>query len=267
MEEKLTLEQIHACLLEILKVVHKFCEDNGLRYSMAYGTLLGAVRHKGFIPWDDDIDLLMPRPDFEKFVATFGRGKVERYRCLYNTDDEYGSFHHFFAKVQDTHTVSLQGDDSVYRFGINLDIFPVDGKPENVEAQRRFERKLSSYAHRLNICGTRFDLLNFHQPLFTKLEAHIFGAEHWVKKCREMMLQYPFENSRYAGAVSVLHNGLREVFDRTLFEDYTTLEFEGCRFRAFTRWDEFLRQQYDDYMQLPPVGKRLHHDLTAYYKN
>ena len=101
---QLTKPQIHSVLLEILKEVDSFCKEKGLRYSMAYGTLLGAVRHKGFIPWDDDIDILMPRPDFERFVTEFGKEPGARYRCLYNTDNENECFMHFFAKVHDSWT-------------------------------------------------------------------------------------------------------------------------------------------------------------------
>ena len=121
---QLSLEEIHACLLDILKSVDKFCLENNLRYSIAYGTLIGAVRHKGFIPWDDDIDLLMPRPDFDRFVATFGREPGARYRCLYNARNEDENFIHFFAKVHDTHTVSTQGKFEKYKFGVDIDIFP-----------------------------------------------------------------------------------------------------------------------------------------------
>ena len=107
---QLSKPQIHSVLLEILKVVDKFCKEKGLRYSIAYGTLLGAVRHKGFIPWDDDIDILMPRPDFERFVSEFGKEPGARYRCLYNTENENERFMHFFAKVHDSWTVSHQGE-------------------------------------------------------------------------------------------------------------------------------------------------------------
>lgn len=263
----LSLSQIHSCLLDILKDVDRFCVSNGIRYSMAYGTLLGAVRHKGFIPWDDDIDLLMPRPDFERFVESYGKDGDGRYRCLYRTDDKDARFLHFFAKVEDTHTVCIQGKSDQYRFGITLDIFPVDGKPEDSNLWPEHEKTLTSYAHRLNICSTRFDLLNFHQPLLSKISAHLHGPSYWIHKCDKKMLQYPFEGSTYAGAVSVTRNGVREVFKRELFEEYTTLEFAGCQFQAISGWEIFLVQQYGDYMQLPPVNKRRTHHMTAYFKD
>ena len=263
----LSQDEIHTYLLDILKEVDSFCTRNGLRYSMAYGTLLGAVRHKGFIPWDDDIDILMPRPDFDRFVKTFGNEEGgARYRCLYNTVNADECFVHFFAKVHDTHTVSLQGKSEKYRFGLNIDVFPVDGKPDDINVQRSMERKLSSWSHRLNICGTRFNLLDFHQPIVSKLEAHLFGPEHWVRKCDALMRSYDFDKCRLAGSVSVMYNGLKEIFEKEMFENYTELEFEGCRFKAFSQWEKFLVQQYGDYMQLPPVNKRRTHDITAYVK-
>ena len=122
--------EIHTYLLDILKAIDAFCTQNGIRYSMAYGTLIGAARHKGFIPWDDDIDLLMPRPDFERFISTFGKEEDARYRCIYrvNTPQEY--YKHIFAKVHDSWT-ELKQDK--YRFGLYVDIFPVDGKPDDVQ--------------------------------------------------------------------------------------------------------------------------------------
>ncbi len=265
--KKLDKNQIHTILLEILKTVDIFCRKNGLRYSMAYGTLLGAVRHKGFIPWDDDIDILMPRPDFERFVASFGREPGSRYRCLYNTDNGNECFRHFFAKVHDSWTVSYQGDMVKYKFGLNIDVFPVDGKPDDVKEQYRMEKMLSSCSHRLNICGTKFNLFNFHQPLIPKIVAHLRGEEYWISKMKDKMLEYDFDKCSKAGSVSVRYNGLREIFDHSMFENYTELEFEGCKFSAFVGWDEFLSQQYGDYMQLPPEGKRRTHNIVAYMKD
>ena len=263
--QKLSHREIQLYLLDILKEVDAFCVREGIRYSMAYGTLLGAVRHKGFIPWDDDIDLLMPRPDYERFVSTFGKDGGSRYRCLCHREGAKGDrFVHFFAKVEDTRTKSLQGRGYEYDFGLNIDIFPMDGKPENPELQKRRERRLAHWAHRLNICGTRFDLLNFHQPLFTKLEAHIRGAEYWWGKIDAEVRKYPYGASRLAGAVSVTRNGTREIFEREMLEEYVDLEFEGCRFKAFRRWDDWLTQMFGDYMTLPREKDRRTHDLTVY---
>jgi len=125
--QKLSHREIQLYLLDILKAVDSFCRNTGIRYSMAYGTLLGAVRHKGFIPWDDDIDLLMPRPDYERFVSTFGKAPGSRYRCLCHEEGVKGDrFVHFFSKVEDVKTKSLQGRGYEYDFGLNIDIFPIN---------------------------------------------------------------------------------------------------------------------------------------------
>ena len=256
--------EIHGYLLDILKDIDRFCTANGIRYSMAYGTLLGAVRHKGFIPWDDDIDLLMPRPDFERFVREYN-GRPGRYRCIFHEDSAEGRFEHIFAKVHDTRTI-IAGQERC-RFGLFVDIFPVDGKPEDPLVQGRMEKKLTHYAHRLNMLETRFRPFNLHQPLLASLSAHILGPRHFIDAAEKIMLSYSFDTCTKAGAVSMTRNGTREVFDRSLFENYTTLEFEGCRFKAFADWKTFLVQQYNDYMQLPPENQRRNHSIEAYLKD
>lgn len=263
--KQIATQDVGSYLLDILSEVDSFCKKNGIRYSLAYGTLLGAVRHKGFIPWDDDADILMPRPDFERFVSSFGKGRDGRYSVLYDTDDESGKFIHFFAKVQDTRTISVQ-NNTTYRFGLNIDIFPVDGKPDDLDEQLKVEKRLSHYSHRLNISQTKFNPFNFHEPLIPKIAAIARGAQYWFDKCTADMKSRPFEGSRYAGSVSVRFNGLREVFPREMFENYISMRFEDREFSCFRDWDAFLRQQYDDYMQLPPVEKRRTHNIKAYLK-
>ena len=257
--KKLSHKEIQERLLDILLDVDAFCRKEEIRYSLAYGTLIGAVRHKGFIPWDDDIDLLMPRPDFERFVATYGKASGSKFACLYGTRNESADFVNFFAKVHDPSTVSKEGG-KYYRFGLNIDIFPVDGKPSDPKEQALWEKRLCKETHRMRI---RYKPLGSAPPLAV-LAAHFHSHEWWFEHCESLLKTYPFEGSEYCGAVSVVYNGTVEVFPRKMFENYTELPFEGHSFKAFVDWDAFLRQQFGDYMQLPPENKRRTHHLDAY---
>lgn len=262
--KELNLNEIHTVLLDILKDVDAFCQAEGLRYSLAYGTLLGAVRHQGFIPWDDDIDIMMPRPDFERFVATYGqRGP---YNCLYVENSDKGQFIQCYAKVQDTRTVSVERKRSnVYRFGLNLDIFPIDVAPADPARHLDFAKTVTRFRHRIYLSQRPFFPFTFHDPLIPKIQAHRHSPQWWAKQCEDHLKQYAASDSPFAGPVSG-GLGLIEIYDRKLFDEYIRLPFEDTSFQAIAGWDIFLRQQFGDYMQLPPENKRRTHGLTAWWK-
>ncbi|MFR5682857.1 MAG: phosphorylcholine transferase LicD [Clostridia bacterium] len=131
----MSLEEIKSIQLDILSQVANYCDRNGLRYFLAYGTLLGAVRHKGYIPWDDDIDIMMPRPDYMQFINSFNNEK-----CALRVGSHYldKNYPYVIAKVYDTSTLCKENIDVEYSIGINIDVFPIDGLPETERSFRNF---------------------------------------------------------------------------------------------------------------------------------
>ena len=261
---QLSRPEIQTALLGILVDVDAFCRENGIRYSLAYGTLLGAVRHKGYIPWDDDIDLMMPRDDFERFLATYlDRGP---FRCLYNADNADGRFITCYAKVMDNRTVSIERKRrNIYRFGLNLDIFPIDAAPADPAEHASFGQAVSRLRRRVYLAQRPFFPFTFHDPLIPKIQAHRHPVSWWMERLTGFLTQYNGSGSPYAGPVSG-GSGRIEIYPRELFESYADLDFEGRSFRAISGWDAFLRQQYGDYRQLPPEDKRKTHGLTVWQK-
>ncbi len=255
--KELAHREIQLTLLEILKDIDAFCKEHDIHYSIAFGTLLGAVRHKGFIPWDDDIDLLMPRPDFERFISTY---TSPRFRCLYNDR----RFTQYFAKVEDPTTVCNEMKISKKRLlGINVDIFPVDGKPEGTEKQIAHEKSVAKFIRRMFIIRRGF--FSRYDLNIAKIEAFLHKPSYWLSKAESIIKRYDYDTSRFCGTTCCTFKGLKEVFPKSIFESYTELEFEGVLFPAFEQWDKMLRQQYgDDYMQLPPEDKRKIHHLSVF---
>jgi lipopolysaccharide cholinephosphotransferase len=140
--KKIENDELKELQLDMLKNVAEFCKERGIQYSLAFGTLLGAVRHKGFIPWDDDIDICMPRPSYDRFVQEY-EDSEGIYECL--TFEKDNKFLFPFAKVSDRRTVALEQArfvDKYSKLGVNIDIFPVDGARTDDLFQLRKQRQL-----------------------------------------------------------------------------------------------------------------------------
>ena len=265
---RLKIEEIHSILLDILSYVDSYCRKNNLRYSLGGGTLLGAVRHKGFIPWDDDVDIMMPRPDYDRFVSDFNSSNDSPYRCIYNVNDSQAHYVSLFAKVHDTRTVSVESEEAVrFRFGINIDIFPIDGMPEDTREAKRHIKSCNSIKHRIVMNQTPVaQRYKGNYSLLKMLYSHIFKVGYWLKKCDRLLRKYDFETSAFAGAVIGRYR-MKERYPKTLFEEYCELPFEDKRFMAISGYDLYLSQHYSDYMKLPPLKDRLNHSLEAYWKD
>ena len=141
--KEMTLQEVQNVSLDILKDVHDFCEANHINYSLAYGTLLGAIRHKGFIPWDDDVDILIPRPDFNRFCESFQSSKGYK---LYRPEDPENFM--VFARVCDNERtwVKTSRPWAAEKTGVWIDIFPLEGLPNEENDFQRMVRKIRKVA-------------------------------------------------------------------------------------------------------------------------
>lgn len=253
--------------LNILKYIHDVCQKHGLKYFLAYGTLLGAARHKGFIPWDDDIDIWMPRDDYEKFIQ-IEKQKQGRYSLFsIQTRKDY---YYEFAKIVDTTTTLKEiGLLPIKGYGVYVDIFPLDGIPN------RMDKILLKYMFILKTAAVNLHPeLNLRHKKRAKLFRFIgsiakrIGALNYPKYMDQIARKYPFNSSEFVGC-SVFGNIENETLPKKVFNQTISLEFEQCQLNAPVGFKECLATIYgDNYMELPPVEMRHSvHNFTTSYKN
>lgn len=252
----ITLEERKLVQLEMLKEIDAFCRLNDIRYSLAFGTLLGAVRHKGFIPWDDDVDIMMPLPDMLRFKELF-RSQTMKYYDLDN--DKY--FQYSFARIANTLTYKRTGL-ICKSYGICIDLYPVVALPSDEEALTLYfneARKLEKITDWLNKWRSRairylpVTNIPFFRSSVRKLTNHL-------------RYSYKFDNAkRYyiiAGPIDLYHT---MTYDFDMFSNTIEMEFEGIRFMAISEYDKFLSLRYGDYMTPPPEDQRRPYHNGDYY--
>lgn len=272
---KLSLAEIQKTELEILKVFHKFCENNYLRYYICGGTLIGAVRHKGFIPWDDDIDIIMPRKDCMKLIELVSSkdGMIGPY---YKVDTLYlnPQSNSNIPRIYDTRTELVLKD---YRISMNLgcwiDIFPMDGVPSSV-LLRKYHYKIARILRILEICCLTKINMKRKTKLLTILQygmipflpvIRIIGCKRYIKLEEKWAQKYKFEKCKYVGVI-VGSGGIRETLEREELEPAVTVEFEGEHFYTMANYETYLKNMYGDYMTPPPEEKRVSRHIIEVYK-
>ena len=270
--KELDINGIKKHSFDVLCDIKRICEENGLRYSLSGGTLLGAVRHKGFIPWDDDIDIMMPRPDYEKFLE-IAKNEVSCFD-LYSYETHGDGYLYPFAKACRKNTKVVENGivNSSVTLGVYVDIFPIDGAGNSL-----FQAKLRGawflVLHGLSVTSNwekyrtsklrkwYFEPLRYACYLISKL----LGKKFINKSLNRFARAKSFEKVRFAARM-VGDYGTKEILPKEVFDSFVTLSFEGEEFSAISDYDSFLSALYGDYMQLPPLQKqKTHHEFKAYW--
>ena len=267
--KKLTLDEIKKTELEILLYFDRICRKNGLKYSMCAGTLLGAVRHQGFIPWDDDIDLCMPRPDYEKLIELNRRGKLFP-RHLELCCFEEGTLDSPYMKIMDRRT-RIREENYTQKDVTSLwiDIFPMDGLPDSMIGTRLL------YKTALNLCKLsvatvvhtgygKTRLKRVLKPLGVTPVSRLIGRRRIGDWLTALAARNPYKERKYCGMVTWAWDGPGQRVRRKEFEKLVELPFEGHPIFAMSCWDKHLRGVFGDYMQLPPEEDRITHDLEVW---
>jgi len=257
--KKLTLEEIRLIQLEIMDDVHTFCVKKNIRYSLAGGSLLGAVKHKGFVPMDDDIDIMMPRPDYERFISEYASDS----NLVVDMSKE-DSCREQFSKVCRKGTCLV--DPILHRtsFMVFIDVCPIDGAPTtNQEFLLQLRKKIDVVP---KVCAFYKVVPNHKLKWFCKyllkrlLSGYAHGCVTLKQEIRKMLISNSFESSPYAAELLVV-NDANQILEAGIFKEYILSSFEGREYFIIKQYDKYLLEkyrQYGHYLSLPALQAPVH---------
>lgn len=236
--KQLTIEDAKQIELEILDYIDTLCKKHNINYIINYGTLIGAVRHQGFIPWDDDIDLSMPREDYQRFITIFQKEKSKYKLLSLETDKNY--FNNFIKITDSTTKIIDTRNTKTYESGVFIDIFPMD----------RFDDP--------KVIDTCYKLESFKLLSFSKHKNIVYKE----------IQKYSRENGQYMAFIPSKFKE-KEVFPVDTFKELILTEFEGRMLPVPKKYDQFLTQMYGDYMTPPSkeMQEWYSHSIKAYHKS
>lgn len=271
--KEIQAEELKKIELNLLKKIDAICKNQGWKYALCGGTLLGAVRHKGFIPWDDDIDVAMPRKDYDEFLEFCDKNgqKYDIQTVSYKTVSNYT---YLSSKICDSNTVIEEENfkRDANAFGVYVDIFPIDGLGDKKDAERHFNAMWLNREILVACNWKNYFRSKTHSWYVEPIRFLIFllsrfvSPQQVIKKVEDYYSKYLIDKCEY-GAIVCGSYWKKEIMPEKVLNEFEEIEFEKLKFMAFKNYDYYLKNIYGDYMKLPPIDKQVtHHMFKAYWK-
>lgn len=248
-------------LLQMLSWFHDTCVKNNLRYYIIAGTMLGAIRHNGFIPWDDDIDVGMPRRDYEKLRELSKEVNENNHYILEYPDSQHSEYPYLIAKLYDSNTTLIEKKRYPIKRGIYIDIFPLDGIGNNIEeATTNYKPFYNCFRLHLMITAPflkRYSLPKNFAVLCGRLISPLFVRRKTLERRIDYLCKrFDFDDSKL---VSNLLGGsaIKGIVPKEYFGTPTLIQFENIEVYGLEKPDLYLKSMYGNFMELPPVEKRV----------
>ncbi len=267
--DRIDVDELKSIQLNILMVIDEFCRNNEINYSLACGSLLGAIRHNGFIPWDDDIDIQLLREDYNKLLVEFPQMYSHVSLISLERDKRWNRA---YARAYDVRTIETEGvNGEIDGIGVGIDVFPIDKVPNDEKQWLKYNKtrmfiqdiyqlKLMRWSKKRSLIRNLIVILA-HVALFPlSLRGISKRIDSLAQKYNPCLSDYLYETCQGIGKN-------RERFLLSDFSDYIDADFENNKLKIIVGYDDYLKNTYGNYMVLPPSEKRVsHHQFTAYWK-
>lgn len=260
MQQITDIKELRQIQLAIMDNIHDFCMAHQIKYSVAGGTLIGAIRHKGYIPWDDDIDIYLMREDYERFLREF-RDDSGQFVLLSPHQTEH--YYYTYSKVIDSRTVMLEDGVDGYEIGVYVDVFPLDYVSDNLSS-RRHVFWWKHFLYKIRRCKTTKG-----RYLHSAIAEFCYRSLPVSVSFIDRIIEHYIHRRKPSNTICEMcetERPLRGCYSTEAFSSTIDMPFEGRVYKGMKGYDEYLKNTYGDYMKIPPKEQQIQHHFKAYWK-